>query len=151
MPGQVGPTDHNPAGIVIYYNDNTKLEITGQAAGLHNKWKNADKNNVVCVQVFEQGQYQSWRKEKGEPGPALNIYNYSQELVQTDFYWYNEQTGFYEHGNTVPSSVDPDDLAFGIWTSNEYYMAVYNIAVEPARKPLGSGGVSPIDPGGLPP
>jgi len=150
MSGQVGPPDHNPAGIIIYNSDNTKLELVGSGQGLVNKWKNAIKDSVTCVQVFEQGQYQSWRKEKGESGPALNIYNYAKAMVKTDFYWYDENTDSFQNGNTVPAGVDPDYIAFGVLSTDEYYLAVYNIAIEPARKPIGGGGVSEIAPGLLP-
>ena len=143
--------DPAPAGIIIYYNDNTQLTLVGQGNGLRNKWRSADKVNITCVQVFARGSYKSWRKEKGEPGPAQNTYNYSDAMVQTDFYWYDEATGFYKHGDVVPPSVEADDIGIGIWSSNEYFMAVYNIAMEPARTPTGLGGTDPINPGGLPP
>ena len=81
MSGQIGPTDHNPAGIIIYYNNNTKLSLTGAGQGLNIKWQNADKENIVVVQVFQNMIYQTWRKEIGEPGPALHIYNYAEKLA----------------------------------------------------------------------
>jgi len=150
MSGQIGPKDPVPAGIIIYYDNNTKLTLVGGAQGLRNKWKNADKNNITVVQVFQNGTYQTFRKEKGEPGPAVHIYNYSLKFAKTDYYWYNEQTDFYENGDQYPSDTDEDDVGFGVLSSDEYFLAVYNIAIEPARKPTGAGGLSPIDPG-LPP
>lgn len=150
MSGQIGPKDPKPAGITIYYNNNTKLELTGAAQGLNNKWKNADKDNIVVMQVFQNGIYQTIRKEKGEPGPALHIYNYSEKHAGKNFYWYDDNDKFYKSGNTLPGGIDPDQVGTGVTTSDEYFLAVYNISMEPSTKPTGGGGLSPIDPG-LPP
>ena len=150
MSGQIGPTDHNPAGIIIYYNNNTKLSLVGAGQGLHIKWQNADKDNIVVVQVFQNMIYQTSRKEIGEPGPALHIYNYAEKLAGTNFYWFDDNAGSYKNGNTLPPGIDPSDVGTGVTTSEEYFLAVYNIAFEPATKPTGAGGLSPIAPG-LPP
>jgi len=144
--GQIGSKDESPAGLCIYYENNTKDELVGAGNGLANKWRNSRRAGIVCVKVFFQGQYNTWDKEKGEPGKALNIYNYSREKVGTDFYWYDSATGKYERGNVVPGGIPAGDVGTGKLVTNEYFDVVYNIAITHARKPLGAGGESEIDP-----
>lgn len=144
--GQIGPKDENPAGLIIYYENNTKEELVGSGVGLANKWRNSRREGIVVMKVFFQMQYNIWDKAPGEPGKALNIYNYSRENVGTDYYWYDDATDKYEHGDTVPQGIDAGDVGTGKLVTDDYWDVVYNIAIEHARKPLGAGGESEISP-----
>ena len=144
--GQIGNKDESPAGLIIYYENNTKEELVGSGNGLANKWRNSRREGIVCMKVFFQGQYNTWDKEPGEPGKALNIYNYSREKVGTDYYWYDADEDKYERGNTVPPGIPDGDVGTGKLVTNDYFDVVYNIALIHARKPLGGGGESEISP-----
>ena len=144
--GQIGIKDEKPAGLIIYYENNTKVELVGSGNGLAVKWRNSRRAGIVVMKCFFTMQYNTWDKDIGESGKALNIYNYSREKQGTDFYWYDADEDKYERGNVVPPGIPPGDVGTGKLVTNDYYDVVYNIALVHARKPLGAGGESEIDP-----
>ena len=144
--GQIGNKDEKPAGLIIYYENNTKETLVGSGNGLAIKWRNSRREGIVCLKVFFQMQYNQWIKEPGQPGRALEIFNYSREKVGTDFYWYDASIDKYERGNEVPPEIPAGDVGTGKLVTDDYWDVVYNIALLHTRKPLGAGGESEISP-----
>ncbi len=147
--GQIGNKDEKPAGLIIYYENNTKETLVGAGNGLAVKWRNSRRAGIVVMKCFKTMQYNIWDKDigSGQPGKALNIYNYSSEKQGTDFYWYDSATDRYESGNVVPPGIPAGDVGTGKLVTDKYFQEVYNIALVHARKPLGAGGESEISPG----
>jgi len=137
--------DHKPNGLQIYYENNSVEFLSGQANGLRNKWRNSRQEGIVCIQVFEGGEYSIW--QKGDDGKRKdNTYNYSRVLQGFDYYWYDDNDDTYHTGDTIPAGINAEDIGNGKLTTKDYFTAVYNFAIINKVKPNGNTRIEPISP-----
>jgi len=128
--------DHNPGGLAVYYDNNTVQFIKGKKQSLASSWQLSSRANIVCLKVFELGEYTQWKKDKDDKTKKKDyLFNYSQVLNGFDFYWYDEAEDRYKTGDIIPPGIPAEDRGVGIQVTDIYFQYVYNVAILPAEKP----------------
>lgn len=138
--------NHDLGGIAIYYENNTVELIRGIGDALKNQWRNSRKAGIVCLKVYELGQFDIYEPEDYDaPQVRVNgrarrprqkfINNYAKTLHGFDFYWYDNATDRFETGDVVPGGINATLVGTGKLVTKEYFDFVYNRSIRYNLRP----------------
>jgi hypothetical protein len=138
--------NHNLGGVAIYYENNTVELIRGIGDALKNQWRNSRKAGIVCLKVYELGQFDIQKTEDYD-NPQVRVNgrtrrprknftcNYAKTLQGHDFYWYDNATDKFETGDVVPGGVNATLIGTGKLVTKEYFLFVYNRSIRYNPRP----------------